>query len=117
LRGACRRRRDQIARAGEASGPIAPGPIGKRSELLERDEEKWKPVFRPHPTLNSWNRSRSLFWIDSIQNHRDLGVPAPMYNGTESNAIDKEETWARFFTGAPVRRRRSVERYKIVKRA
>jgi len=26
---------------------------------LERDEEKWKPVFRPHPALNSCNRSRS----------------------------------------------------------
>lgn len=39
----------------------------------------------------------------------------PMYNGTESNAIDKEGRWARFFTGAPVRRRRSVERYKIDK--
>ena len=25
---------------------------------LERDEEKWNPVFRPHPALNSWNRSR-----------------------------------------------------------
>ena len=24
----------------------------------ERDEEKWNPVFRRHPALNSWNRSR-----------------------------------------------------------
>jgi len=26
---------------------------------LERDEEKWKPVFGPHPALDFWNRSRS----------------------------------------------------------
>ena len=30
----------------------------RRRCRLERDEEKWKPVFRPHPALNSWNRSR-----------------------------------------------------------
>ena len=29
----------------------------------------------------------------------------------------KEALWARFFTGAPQRQRRSVEQYKIVKRA
>jgi hypothetical protein len=28
------------------------------AEMLERDEEKWNPVFRLHPALNSWNRSR-----------------------------------------------------------
>jgi phenylacetic acid degradation operon negative regulatory protein len=37
----------------------------------ERDEEKWKPVFRSNSTLVLKNRSR-WFWIDSIQNHRDL---------------------------------------------
>ena len=26
----------------------------------ERDEEKWKPVFRPYPALNFWTRSRCL---------------------------------------------------------
>ena len=59
----------------------------------------------------------------------------PMYNGTESNIVDKEGTGAkpakgsgwrsqlesraegRLFTGAPARQRRSVERYNIVKRA
>jgi hypothetical protein len=40
-----------------------------------------------------------------------------VYDGTESGAIDKDGTWGRFFTGAPVRQRRSVERYSIVKRA
>jgi putative transposase len=29
------------------------------AESLERDEEKWKLVFRSHPALNIWNRSRS----------------------------------------------------------
>jgi len=41
----------------------------------------------------------------------------PMYDGTESVAIDKDGTWARFFMEAPARRRRCVERYNIVKRA
>ena len=41
----------------------------------------------------------------------------PMYDGTESVAINKDETWARFFMEAPARRRRCVERYNIVKRA
>jgi hypothetical protein len=25
---------------------------------LKREKEKWKPIFRPHPALNFWNRSR-----------------------------------------------------------
>jgi hypothetical protein len=37
---------------------------------LERDEEKWTPVFRPHPALHLWNRSRLM--IDSIHDRRDL---------------------------------------------
>ena len=36
-----------------------------------------------------------------------------MCDGTESVAIDKDETWARSFMEAPARRRRCVERYNI----
>jgi hypothetical protein len=43
---------------------------------LEREKEKWKPIFRSHPALNFWNRLRSSFWMDSIQNHeRNLKAP------------------------------------------
>src|SRR3974390_1776991 len=41
----------------------------------------------------------------------------PAYDGTDLQAVDKDGTWARFYTGAPARRRLSVERYTIVKRA
>jgi len=32
-------------------------PALERLGRLERDEEKWKPVFPPHPALNFWNRA------------------------------------------------------------
>jgi len=44
--------------------------------LLSGEKEKWKPIFRPHPALNFWNRLRSSFWMDSIQNdERNLKAP------------------------------------------
>jgi hypothetical protein len=42
-------------------------PCGGHAQEL--DEEKWKPVFRPHPALNTKNRSRSCFWLESLQKH------------------------------------------------
>ena len=47
----------------------------------------------------------------------DPTCSVPMYDGTDSCVIDKDGTWGSFYTGAPARRRRSVERYSIVKRA
>ena len=41
----------------------------------------------------------------------------PVYDGTNSFAIDRDSTWGKFYTGAPPRRRQSVERYNIIKRA
>jgi hypothetical protein len=40
-------KRIDIFRAIELNGPQVFSP-----KILERDEEKWEPVFRPHPALN-----------------------------------------------------------------
>src|SRR5947199_4492550 len=39
----------------------------------------------------------------------------PLSDGTEFRTIDKDALWDKFYTGAPARLRRSVERYSIVK--
>jgi len=39
---------------------------------LEHDAEKCEAVFGQHHALTDEHRSRLWFWIDSIQNHRDL---------------------------------------------
>ena len=41
----------------------------------------------------------------------------PGFDGAVFSTEWKEALWARFFTAAPRRQRRSVERYNIVKRA
>jgi hypothetical protein len=41
----------------------------------------------------------------------------PAFDGAYFSREWKEALWARFYTGAPPRQRRSVERYNIVKRA
>jgi hypothetical protein len=43
-------------------------------------------------------------------------VQSPLSDGTEFRTIDKDALWDRFYTVAPARLRRSVERYSIVKR-
>src|SRR6516225_3438799 len=55
----------------------------------------------------------------SSSNDFEIGskCSVPAYDGTDLHAVDKDGTWARFYTGAPARRRLSVERYTIVKRA
>ncbi|MGK2910577.1 MAG: hypothetical protein ACSLE1_12370 [Sphingobium sp.] len=49
----------------------------------------------------------------------DLGTTClvPAFDGALFSQEWKDALWARFYTGAPVRQRRSVERYSIVKRA
>jgi hypothetical protein len=41
----------------------------------------------------------------------------PHFDGAVFSSDSKDALWDRFYTGAPRRRRRSVERYNIVKRA
>jgi choline dehydrogenase-like flavoprotein len=41
----------------------------------------------------------------------------PGFDGASLSSDSRDALWARFFTGAPQRQRRSVERYNIVKRA
>jgi hypothetical protein len=41
----------------------------------------------------------------------------PAFDGANLSREWKEALWARFYTEAPPRQRRSVERYSIVKRA
>jgi integrase len=41
----------------------------------------------------------------------------PAFDGAYFSEREKEALWDRFFTAAPARQRRSVERYNIVKRA
>ena len=41
----------------------------------------------------------------------------PAFGGAFLSSDSKDALWARFYTGAPQRQRRSVERYSIVKRA
>jgi len=45
------------------------------------------------------------------------GCLIPEFDGAISTPEWKDALWAKFFTAAPRRRRRSVERYSIVKRA
>jgi hypothetical protein len=51
---------------------------------------------------------------------RTIGRPrclVPPFDGAYFSEREKEALWDRFFTAAPARQRRSVERYNIVKRA
>jgi hypothetical protein len=41
----------------------------------------------------------------------------PAFDGAFLSSDSKDALWDRFYTGAPQRQRRSVERYSIVKRA
>ena len=41
----------------------------------------------------------------------------PLYAGVEYCQLRREELWDKYYTGAPRRQRRCVERYNIVKRA
>jgi transposase len=54
---------------------------------------------------------------DSIVRFFHSRCLVPQYDGTDSDAVDRDELWVRYFTGAPARQRRCVERYSIVKRA
>jgi hypothetical protein len=47
----------------------------------------------------------------------EISCLIPGFNGAIFSLEWKDALWSRFFTGAPQRQRRSVERYKIVKRA
>jgi hypothetical protein len=46
-----------------------------------------------------------------------LGCFVPDFAGAFLSSDSKDALWARFYTGAPQRQRRSVERYNIVKSA
>jgi hypothetical protein len=47
----------------------------------------------------------------------DPSCIVPAFDGAYFSEREKEALWARFYTGAPLRQRRCVERYNIVKRA
>ena len=47
----------------------------------------------------------------------DIRCLIPGFDGAVSSQAWKEALWARFSTAAPRRQRRSVEQYKVVKRA
>ena len=46
-----------------------------------------------------------------------LNCLVPEIGGALFSQVWKDALWDRYFTGAPARQRRSVEQYKIVKRA
>src|SRR3954451_11097240 len=52
-----------------------------------------------------------------VCNWRNLRCLVPHFDGAFLWHESKDALWARFFTGAPRRLRRSVERFSIVKRA
>ncbi|MEQ6335762.1 hypothetical protein, partial [Sphingobium sp. MK2] len=52
---------------------------------------------------------------DRVENA--LGFLVPAFDGALFSQQWQDALWDRFFTGAPERQRRSVERYNIVKRA
>jgi DDE superfamily endonuclease len=54
---------------------------------------------------------------DAIWAENALGCFVPHFDGAVFSSDSKDALWDRFYTGAPRRRRRSVERYNIVKRA
>jgi len=51
-----------------------------------------------------------------IEAHAELCL-VPSFDGAFLSSDSKDALWDRFYTGAPRRQRRSVERYSIVKRA
>ena len=61
------------------------------------------------------------FWNQAKRHLRRFnGVPSclvPEIDGALFSQVWKDALWDRYFTGAPARQRRSVEQYKIVKRA
>jgi hypothetical protein len=54
---------------------------------------------------------------DCSSHSESLRCLVPAFDGAYFSEREKEALWDRFFTEAPQRQRRSVERYNIVKRA
>ena len=80
---------------------------------------------KAHIDFTLWKRASKVekAEIASMQdfhqawNNRLATCLIPGFDGAPLSSDSKEALWARFFMGAPPRQRRSVEQYKIVKRA
>jgi hypothetical protein len=89
--------------------------------LIEPKRET-SPISRAHVRVvigpHARNRSESL---DPVGQHRialkRTRCLVPAFDGAYFSDLEKEVLWDSFYTGAPQRQRRSVERYNIVKRA
>jgi hypothetical protein len=64
-----------------------------------------------------WRELREALRLAKVPHYSTLGCLVPDFDGALHSHEWREALWARFTMGAPQRRRRSVERYSIVKRA
>jgi transposase len=111
------------SRCNAATKSCCPKPFYRRRRKIENyfcRIKDWRRIATrydklAHNFLTATPLVGALYWIELWV--QTLNCSVPLYDGTDSRAIDKDGTWARFCTGAPARRRRSVERYSIVKRA
>ena len=57
------------------------------------------------------------FALEMVQGGDSAVCLVPAFDGAFLARDWKEALWGKFYTGAPLRQRQSVERYNIVKRA
>ena len=100
-------------------------PDGGAVGILRIREPEQAPFHRnAPPKTNSEgeksNTIQAIVWVLNLGihacNHRPRCL-VPAFDGTLFSAEWKDALWAKYFTEAPARQRRSVERYNIVKRA
>src|SRR4051795_1326793 len=94
------------------SGPV---PSQKPTSLSTDPRTLKQPEHRQHATLRPAIKGQSFLLVPITCDHTSCLVSH--FDGAFLLHESKDALWARFFTGAPRRLRRSVERYSIVKRA
>jgi HTH-like domain len=93
--------------------PIAPNRLARN---LRNASSRSRPT-RSRPPISTPMRrpcKTRAFGIGVLSNPRCL---VPGFDGALFSPAWRDALWARFFTAAPPRQRRSVERYSVVKRA
>ena len=101
-----------------ANGPAWLARAGEFRALLEEhmrmEEDEIFPALKAGLTEEQNARLGAAMSREGISWPRCL---VPTFDGALSMSEWKDALWDRFYTGAPARQRRSVERYNIVKRA
>jgi PAS domain S-box-containing protein len=93
---------------------------GTNTDIEERKKAEQSPAIqntRLQLLLKLTNQITSNLELRKVPRAISARCLVSAFDGAYFSREWKEALWARFYTGAPPRRRRSVERYNIVKRA